>query len=64
MTTLMMMGAPLGLDDGWAYRIIKAVGNYGEIFNRNLGPKTDFKMDRGLNKLWNRGGLLFAPPFR
>ncbi|MEG3618396.1 amino acid ABC transporter substrate-binding protein [Magnetovibrio sp. PR-2] len=58
------MGKPLGLDDGWAYRVIQAVGNYGEIFHRNLGNQTDFNMDRGLNKLWNQGGLLYAPPFR
>ena len=58
------MGKPLGLDDSWAYRIVKAVGNYGEIFDRNLGTKTEFKMDRGLNQLWNKGGLLYAPPFR
>lgn len=58
------IGEPLGLDDAWAYRIVKAVGNYGEIFERNLGAQTDFKMDRGLNKLWTQGGLLYAPPFR
>lgn len=58
------LGQGFGLDDEWAYRIIKQVGNYGEIFNRNLGPKTKFKMARGLNNLWREGGLLYAPPIR
>lgn len=58
------LGQGFGLDDEWAYRVIKQVGNYGEIFNRNLGPKTKFKMARGLNSLWREGGLLYAPPIR
>jgi general L-amino acid transport system substrate-binding protein len=54
----------LGLDAKWAYNIIKQVGNYGEIFERNLGEKTPFGLKRGLNALWTKGGLLYAPPYR
>ncbi len=58
------MGANLGLDAGWAWRIISQVGNYGEIFDRHLGPATPLGIERGLNRLWNRGGLMYAPPIR
>ncbi len=58
------MGSKLGLDDRWAYRAIKQVGNYGEIFERNVGPKTRLKLERGLNGLWNKGGLMYAMPVR
>ena len=58
------IGKGLGLDDKWAYRVIKQVGNYGEIFERNLGSKSKFKLKRGLNDLWFRGGLMFSPPLR
>lgn len=58
------VGKGLGLDDEWAYRVIKAVGNYGEIFERNLGQGSKFKLERGINNLWNRGGLMISPPFR
>jgi general L-amino acid transport system substrate-binding protein len=44
--------------------VIKAVGNYAEIYDRNLGPETPLKIERGLNNLWNNGGLLYPPPFR
>jgi general L-amino acid transport system substrate-binding protein len=54
----------LGLDKEWAKRIIRAVGNYGEVFERNLGPKTPMGMERGLNALWSKGGLMYAPPVR
>lgn len=54
----------LGLDKGAPVRVIKTVGNYGEIFDRNLGPKTPLRMDRGINALWTKGGLIYAPPFR
>ncbi|GFK93864.1 Putative amino-acid ABC transporter-binding protein YhdW [Fundidesulfovibrio magnetotacticus] len=54
----------LGLDQGAPVRVIKAVGNYGEIFERNLGPKTPLRMERGLNAQWTKGGLLYSPPFR
>ena len=58
------MGKLLGLDKDWAYRSIKAVGNYGEIFERNVGPKSALKLPRGLNNLWNKGGIMYAPPIR
>lgn len=58
------LGQELGLTNDFVVRVIKHVGNYEEIFNRNLGPDTPFKMDRGLNALWTKGGLLYAPPFR
>ena len=57
-------GAMLGLSRGWAYNAIRAVGNYGEIYDRHLGPKTAIGLDRGVNNLWTRGGILYAPPFR
>ena len=57
-------GADIGLDPDWAGRAIKAVGNYGEIFARNLGADTPLAIERGINGLWNAGGLLYAPPVR
>jgi general L-amino acid transport system substrate-binding protein len=57
-------GKHLGLDKDWAYRALKAVGNYGEIFERNVGPKSALKLPRGANNLWNKGGLMYAPPVR
>jgi general L-amino acid transport system substrate-binding protein len=57
-------GEGLGLTNDWAYRIIKAVGNYGEIFERNVGMGSPIKISRGLNALWNKGGLQYAPPIR
>ena len=57
-------GKGLGLTNDWAYRIIKAVGNYGEIFERNVGQGSPIKISRGLNALWNKGGLQYAPPIR
>jgi len=57
-------GKLLGLDKDWAYRAIKAVGNYGEMFERNVGPKTALKLPRGANNLWNKGGFMYAPPVR
>ena len=57
------LGTKLGLDDQWAYRIIKQVGNYQEIFERNLGKSSPFKLERGLNNLWTNGGLLYSPAF-
>jgi general L-amino acid transport system substrate-binding protein len=57
-------GAALGLDEDWARRVIAEVGNYGEVFERNLGMSTPIGMERGLNALWSQGGLLFAPPLR
>jgi len=58
------MGQKLGLDNDWAYNIIKMVGNYAEIYDRNLGPGTPFNLPRGLNASWKDGGLLYAPPIR
>ncbi|MCP3944901.1 MAG: amino acid ABC transporter substrate-binding protein [Desulfobacteraceae bacterium] len=58
------MGSNLGLDDKWAYNIIKQVGNYGEIFDRNIGPNTSLGLKRGLNALWTQGGLMYAAPIR
>ena len=57
-------GKGLGLDHDFAVRVIKAVGNYGEIFERNVGSGSRLKIERGLNSLWNRGGLQYAPPVR
>jgi general L-amino acid transport system substrate-binding protein len=57
-------GKLLGLDRAWAYRAIKAVGNYGEIFERNLGSGSPLKLARGANRLWSQGGLIYAPPIR
>ena len=57
-------GEALGLSDDWAYRIIKHVGNYGEAFERNVGQGSTLKIARGLNALWNKGGLQFAPSVR
>jgi general L-amino acid transport system substrate-binding protein len=57
-------GDMIELNEKWAYNIIKQVGNYKEVFNRHLGSKTLLNLDRGLNKLYTEGGLLFAPPFR
>ncbi|HEX9738154.1 MAG TPA: amino acid ABC transporter substrate-binding protein [Candidatus Limnocylindria bacterium] len=54
----------LGLEADWAVSVISAVGNYGEIYDRNLGPGTPFDLDRGPNSLWTDGGLLYAPPYR
>ena len=57
-------GKALGLDEKWAYRIVKHVGNYGEIFERSVGRNTPLKLERGLNALWKNGGLMYSPPFR
>lgn len=57
-------GEGLGLGNDWALVAIKAVGNYGEIFERNIGINTPLKIERGLNALWNKGGIQYAPPIR
>jgi general L-amino acid transport system substrate-binding protein len=57
-------GEQLGLTKDWVVRIIKLVGNYGEVFERNVGSGSPLKIDRGLNKLWNKGGIQYAPPIR
>jgi len=57
-------GEALGLTNDWVYRIIKHVGNYGEVFERNVGQGSPLKIVRGLNALWTKGGLQYGPPFR
>jgi len=57
-------GTNLGLENDWVVDVLTAVGNYGEIFERNVGPNTPLGLDRGLNNLWTEGGLLYAPPYR
>lgn len=58
------LGKSLGLTNEWAYLAIKSVGNYGEMFERNLGAQSPLKIQRGLNALWNRGGQMYPMPFR
>jgi general L-amino acid transport system substrate-binding protein len=53
----------LGVKPGWIPRILQSVGNYGEMFERNLGQGSALKLNRGLNRLWTQGGLMYAPPF-
>ena len=57
-------GKALGLDEKWAYNIVKQVGNYGEVFERNVGVNTPLGIERGLNALWTDGGLMYSPPFK
>ena len=58
------MGEALGLDEAWAYNIVTQVGNYGEIFERNVGAETPLAFQRGINAQWKDGGLMYAPPIR
>jgi general L-amino acid transport system substrate-binding protein len=57
-------GKALGLNEKWAYNVIKKIGNYGEIFEKNVGKSTALKLERGLNAQWTKGGLIYAPPMR
>jgi len=57
-------GKKLGLSNDWIYNIVKQVGNYEEIFERNLGSKSNLKIERGYNNLWTKGGLMYSPPMR
>jgi general L-amino acid transport system substrate-binding protein len=57
-------GEELGLANDWAYKIISQVGNYAESYDRNVGPNTPLKLDRGVNALWSQGGILYAAPIR
>jgi general L-amino acid transport system substrate-binding protein len=57
-------GQRLGLDNRWMLNAVKAVGNYGEIFERNVGSQSQLKLSRGLNALWTKGGLMYAIPYR
>ncbi len=58
------LGKGLGLDNAWAVRAVKAVGNYAEVFERNIGSRSKLAIPRGLNQLWSQGGILYAPPLR
>jgi general L-amino acid transport system substrate-binding protein len=58
------LGEQLGLTKDWFYRIIKAEGNYGEAYERNVGSGSKLQIARGLNQLWNKGGIQYAPPIR
>ena len=58
------LGEQLGLTKDWIVRIVKAVGNYGESFERNVGSGSKLGIARGLNQLWSKGGIQYAPPIR
>src|ERR1700684_408372 len=58
------LGEQLGVTNDWVSRIIRAVGNYGEFFDRNVGAGSKLGIARGLNQLWNKGGIQYAPPIR
>ncbi len=58
------LGQAMGLNNDFCYQIIKQMGNYGELYNKNLGPDTQFNLPRGVNSIWTQGGLLYSPPFR
>ncbi|MER8717642.1 amino acid ABC transporter substrate-binding protein [Mesorhizobium sp. M0254] len=58
------IGKDIGLGDNWPVEVIKQVGNYGEVFDRNVGKDSPLKMERGMNALWNKGGVQYAPPIR
>jgi general L-amino acid transport system substrate-binding protein len=58
------LGKRLGLENGWALQAVRAVGNYAEIYERNVGTRSRLGIPRGLNQLWNTGGILYAPPLR
>ena len=58
------LGSMIGLDAEWASRAIAAVGNYSEVYERNIGPNTPLGLARGVNALWTKGGILYSPPFR
>ena len=58
------LGKLIGLDKDWAGRVLKAVGNYGEMYERNVGSGSKLQIPRGMNQLWNAGGIQYAPPIR
>jgi general L-amino acid transport system substrate-binding protein len=58
------IGARLGLENTWAVRVIEAVGNYGEMYERDLGDESALKLSRGLNRLYNQDGLMYALPLK
>ncbi len=57
-------GEEIGLTKDWAARVVRLVGNYGEVFDRNVGAKTALGIPRGINQLWSTGGIMYAPPIR
>jgi general L-amino acid transport system substrate-binding protein len=59
-----LLGNALKLDPAWAYNLIRAIGNYGELFDRTIGPNTPIGLERGLNRLWTDGGLMYSWPMR
>ncbi len=58
------LGSDMGIPNDFMYRVVKHVGNYGEVYDRNLGEGSQFKLARGQNDLWTNGGLMYSPPFR
>ncbi|TIR19222.1 MAG: amino acid ABC transporter substrate-binding protein, partial [Mesorhizobium sp.] len=58
------IGTDLGVSNDWVVNIVKAVGNYGEMFERNVGSGSPLKIARGINALWTKGGLQYSPPIR
>ena len=58
------LGEQLGLTKDWTVRIVRLVGNYGEVYDRNVGNKSKLQIARGVNALWTHGGILYAPPVR
>jgi len=58
------LGQPMGLARDWSYQIVKQVGNYGELFERNIGARTALALERGVNNLWTKGGLMSSAPLR
>jgi general L-amino acid transport system substrate-binding protein len=58
------LGEGLGLPNDWVVRIVSKVGNYGEVFERNLGSGSKLQIQRGVNRLWSKGGIQYAPPIR
>ena len=59
---LRRFGKSIGLDKAWAYNVVKALGNYGEIYDRNIGPNTPLQLQRGVNAQWNQGGIQYGIP--
>ena len=57
-------GKGMELSDDWAWQVVRQIGNYGEVFERNVGMASPLKIERGLNALWSNGGILYAPPIR
>ena len=57
------LGEEIGLSNDWVVRVLRAVGNYGETFDRNIGTRSKLGIPRGLNNLWAQGGIQYAPPF-